>query len=149
MTPKFENPPFVGYHSITIACGICMTLLVLFGAARFYSKFRLIRRITIDDCKCIKVVSYISQTLTISDLFCISLVSMILVRQTLADLYAAPSPSRAGPYIYCRLSWFYMLSKEAKIPLVDYNGKFGILHWDYKIKDFTYTSLLVRRYSNG
>ncbi|KAF2689726.1 hypothetical protein K458DRAFT_413973 [Lentithecium fluviatile CBS 122367] len=47
--PNFEHPKLVGYHSITIACAISIALLVLFSAARLYSKLRLIRKTRIDD----------------------------------------------------------------------------------------------------
>lgn len=58
VTSNFEDPSLVGYHSVTIACGICVTLLVFFSAARLYSKLCIIRKITIDDCKCTKLVLY-------------------------------------------------------------------------------------------
>ncbi|KAF1976198.1 hypothetical protein BU23DRAFT_42945 [Bimuria novae-zelandiae CBS 107.79] len=49
ITPNFEHPKLVGYHSITIACSICIVLVVLFGAARLYTKIRIIRKPSIDD----------------------------------------------------------------------------------------------------
>lgn len=40
-----------------------------------------------------------------------------------------------------------MFAMQAKIPVVDYNYYLGINMWDFRIKDITYTSLLVSRYS--
>lgn len=49
--PNFDNPELTGFHSITIACSICIFLLLSFSSVRFYAKSRLIRRLHTDDCK--------------------------------------------------------------------------------------------------
>lgn len=52
VVPDFENPELVGYHSISIACGICMAMILLVSGLRLYTKIRLIKKTMLDDCKC-------------------------------------------------------------------------------------------------
>ncbi|PVH94523.1 hypothetical protein DM02DRAFT_692984 [Periconia macrospinosa] len=49
VVPNFEHPKLVHNHSISIACGISMFLLVVFSGIRFYAKLSLIRKRTLDD----------------------------------------------------------------------------------------------------
>jgi hypothetical protein len=51
VTPNFDNPSLNGYHSITIASSICVAMLVFFGSVRLYSKLKIIRKSSLDDCK--------------------------------------------------------------------------------------------------
>ena len=51
MKPNFENPELVGGHSMTIVSSICVVLLFIVSSLRLYSKLRIMRKTTIDDCK--------------------------------------------------------------------------------------------------
>ncbi|KAF2004210.1 hypothetical protein P154DRAFT_572244 [Amniculicola lignicola CBS 123094] len=49
MIPDFENSQRIGYHSLSIVCGICMGVILILSGVRLYVNWRLLRKWGHDD----------------------------------------------------------------------------------------------------
>ena len=76
--PNFENPTLVGNHSMTIVASICIVMLVVLSSLRLWAKLTIMRKMTIDDCRCNSVLPK-TRSLKMIDFFWFSVPALLLV----------------------------------------------------------------------